>query len=144
MLEVKAHKNTKAVAVHVRKHKDAEERELPWTFEGRVTGPSLTFEATTLEQHRLLVGDAKTLTPKAVGGALKELKAFGEPAGVSTAVLATQLTPAKETESVEDRAAAIARTGRALAAETRGALEAYCIKRGKDWIWHLPAPPEST
>lgn len=142
VLEVKAHKAAKAVSVYVRKHKDAEEREAPWTFEGRITGPSLTFEATSTEQHRLLVGDSRTLTPKHVGAALKELKAFGEPAGVTTAVLATQLTPAKEDESVEARGEAIARTGRALTAEARGALEAYCIKHGKHLTWYLPAPDE--
>ncbi len=138
VLEVKAHKATKAVSVHVRKHKDAEERETPWTFEGRITGPSLTFELTTMEQHRLLTGDGGSVTPKTVGGILKELNAFGETAGISTAVLATQLTPATENETVEDRASAISRTTRVLATEAKKALEAYCIKRGKSLIWHLP------
>jgi AAA domain/Bifunctional DNA primase/polymerase, N-terminal len=140
VLEVKAHKNCKAVAVHVRKHKDAEEREAPWTFEGRVTGASLTFEATTPEQHRLLVGDSKDITPKTVGATLKALNAFGEPAGVSTAVLATELTIPKENETVEDRAAAIARTGRALTTQAKVALEAYCTRHGKNLVWFLPAP----
>jgi hypothetical protein len=140
VLEVKAHKATKAVSVYVRKHKDAEEREAPWTFEGRVTGPSLTFEMTTQEQHRLLVGDSKALTPKHIGAALKELNAFGEEAGVTTAVLATQLTEAREDESVEERAAAISRTGRALAAQSTKSLEAYCMKKGKVNLWLLPKP----
>lgn len=140
VLEVKAHKATKAVSVYVEKHKDAEEREKPWTFEGRITGASLTFEATTAEAHRLLVGDSKEITPKTVGAALKGLGAFGEAAGVTTAVLATQIAPARENESVEERAAAIARTGRALTAEAKGALEGYVTKQGKGLIWHLPAP----
>ena len=140
VLEVKAYKQTKAVSVYVRKHKDAEEREAPFTFEGRITGPSLTFEATTPEQHRLLTGEAKALTPKTVGAALKELKAFGENAGVSTAVLATEMTPTRENESVEARAEAIARTGRALASAAKEMLEAYCVKQGRGLLWHLPAP----
>lgn len=140
VLEVKAWKSSKAVAVYVRKHKDAEERESPWTFEGRVTGASLTFEATTPEQHRLLIGEGKDITPKAVGGVLKGLGAFGEEAAVSTAVLATELTPSKESETVEERADAIARTSRAITAQAKGALEAYCVKKGKAWFWHLPAP----
>lgn len=140
VLEVKAHKASKAVSVFVRKHKDAEERETPWTFEGRLTGPSLTFEATTLEQHRLLIGDTETITPRSIGKALKELGAIGEPAGVTTAVLATHIAPIREQETVEERAAAIARTSRALAAEAKGALEAYCVRHGKNFIWHLPAP----
>ncbi len=139
VLEIKASKSSKAVAVYVRKHKDAEERETPWTFEGRITGPSLTFEATTPEQHRLLVGDSKDITPKTVGAALKALQAIGEAAAVSTAVLATQVMPARENESVEDRAASIARTGRILVAEAKDALEAYCTKHGRALYWYLPA-----
>ena len=143
VLEVKAHKATKAVSVYVRKHKDAEEREPPWTFEGRVTGPSLTFEMTTPEQHRLLVGESKDITPKTVGGALKELGAFGEDAAITTAVLATQLTAAREDETVEERAAAIARTSRALSAAAGKSLEAYAIKKGRATVWLLPAPEKS-
>jgi hypothetical protein len=143
VLEVKAHKATKAVSVYVRKHKDAEEREIPWTFEGRLTGPSLTFSETTLEQHRLLVGETKDITPKSVGAALRDLNAFGDEAGVTTAVLATQLTEAREDESVEDRSAAIARTGRALSAASHKSLEAYAVKRGKATVWCLPAPVKS-
>lgn len=140
VLEVKAWKQSKAVAVYVRKHKDAEERESPWTFEGRVTGASLTFEATTPEQHRLLIGEGKDVTPKTVGAALKKLAAFGQDAAVSTAVLATEITPGREDETIEERADAIARTSRALTSLTRGALEGYCVKQGKAWFWHLPAP----
>ena len=143
VLEVKAHKATKAVSVFVRKHKDAEEREHPWTFEGRLVGPSLTFQATTLEQHKLLVGETKDITPKSVGAALRDLNAFGEDAGVSTAVLATQLTEAREDEGVEDRAQSIARTGRALSAASHKSLEAYAVKRGKATVWCLPAPKQS-
>ena len=142
VLEVKAWKATKAVAVFVRKHKDAEERETPWTFEGRITGASLTFEATTPEQHRQLTGDSGQLTPKAVGTTLKQLGAFGEAAAVSTAVIATQLTALKENDSVEDRAAAIGRTGRALNALAKTTLEAYCVRHGRELLWHLPAPPQ--
>ena len=140
VLEVKAHKNVKAVSVYVRKHKDAEERDTPWTFEGRVTGPSLTFEQTTPEQHRLLVGDSKEITHKTVGAALKLLKAVGEDAAISTTVLATQLIPARENETVEQRGEVIARTSRTLTAEAKDRLEAYCVKKGRDLYWHLPAP----
>lgn len=143
VLEVKAHKATKAVSVFVRKHKDAEEREHPWTFEGRLTGPSLTFQATSQEQHRLLVGESKDITPKRVGSALRDLNAFGEEAGVTTAVLATQLTETRENESVEERAQSIACAGRALSAASHKSLEAYAIKRGRATVWCLPAPPKS-
>lgn len=140
VIEVKAYKATKAVAVDVKKHKDAEEREVPFTFEGKIVGPSLAFEPTTAEQHRLLIGGSKQITSKTVGMALRDLKAYGEEAGVSTAVLATQLTEAKEDESVEDRGAAISRTGRTLTGHAKDMLEGYCIKRGREMLWHLPAP----
>lgn len=140
VLEIKAHKATKAVSVHVRKHKDAEEREMPWTFEGRITGSSLTFEPTTVEQHKMLVGDSREITPKTVGAALKGLNAFGEDAGVTTAVLATQLTTARENESVDERAANIGRVSRALKSMAKDTLEAYCFKQDRSLVWYLPAP----
>ena len=86
------------------------------------------------------MGESKDITPKTVGAVLKNLKAFGEPAGVSTAVVATELTPPKENETVEGRAAAIARTGRALTTQAKGALEAYCVRHGKNLVWFLPGP----
>lgn len=137
VLEVQAHKSNKAVSVTVKKHKDAEERKEPWTFEGRITGPSLTFEPTTPTQHKLLTGDTKEITTKTVGGALKKLGAFGPDAAVTTSVLAAELTKTMENESIEDRAAAISRTGRVLNSEAKEALEAYCVKRGKTYLWHL-------
>ncbi len=140
VLEVTAHKETKAVAVSVQKHKDAEERDTPWTFEGRLVGPSLVFEATEYEQHKILTGATKTLTSKNVGAALKKLDAFGEDAGITTAVLATELTPARENESIEARSDAIARTSRALTSAAKESLEAYCSKLGKSFIWYLAKP----
>lgn len=139
VLEVKAHKETKAVAVHVHKHKDAEERERPWTFEGKLVGPSLVFEATDYEAHKLLTGDNKSVKPVNVGKALQELNAFGEDAGVTTAVLATQLTPTRESESIEARSEAIGRTSKVILAGAKTFLEAYQIKKGKEYIWHLPS-----
>lgn len=139
VIEVKAHKATKAVSVYVKKHKDAEEREAPWTFEGRITGPSLTFEETTPEQHRVLIGDSKTITPKTVGAVLKKLNAFGQEASVTTAVLASELTIGREDESLEDWSSAIARTSRALQPMAKGILEAYVHRQGKNLLWSLPA-----
>ena len=140
VIEVKAHRATKAVSVWARKHKDAEEREIPWTFEGRAIAGSLAFFPTDLEAHKALTGDKGTLTPKQIGAALQVLNAYGVEQGVSTAVLATELTPAIEGQSVEDRQIAISRTGRALAAKAKDHLEAYCVKTGKALVWMLPAP----
>lgn len=139
VLEIRAHKSTRAVAVHVHKHKDAEERQNPWTFEGKVVGPSLAFEATDYEAHQLLVGDTHSLKPVNIGKALQELNAFGVEAGVTTAVLATQLTPSRENESIEDRSAAIGRTSRVILAGAKTILEAYHTKKSKEYVWHLPA-----
>lgn len=140
VLEVVAHKPTKAVAIWVKKQKDVEERFLPFTFEGRVLGPSLVFEATTIDQHKALTGETKLTTPRSVAQALKKLGAIGENAAVSTAVLATEITPAKERETVEDRGREIARTSRMLVAEANGALEGYITRKGREYTWHLISP----
>ena len=139
VMQIKANKEVKAVAVIVEKHKDAEEREQPWTFEGKVVGPSLGFECIPYDQYKMMTGSTKVITPKNIGAALKRLKAFGEDGAVTTAVLATEITPAKENESVEDRGSAISRTSKALLAAAKDNLEAYCAKIGKSIIWFIPS-----
>ena len=139
VLEVQAHKATKAVSVQVKKHKDAEEREAPWTFEGHIIGSSLTFQTTTMEQHRALTGESKTITTKTVGAALKKLNAFGMDGAVTTAVLASALTESRESDSVEQRGAGISRTSRILQAMAKDTLEAYVVRHGKNFHWHLPS-----
>lgn len=140
VLEVKAHKATKAVEVRVKKHKDAEEPERPWTFEGKVIANSLVFQGTTAEEHRALVGDGDEFEGKKVGAALKRLGAFGTDKGVTAHVLATELVEPVGGETAEDRESRVTKSARALGALARTKLKAYADKIDGATLWFLPAP----
>lgn len=138
MLEVKAHKDTKALALHVRRQKDADEPETPWTFEGRVVGPSLVFFETDTATHRTLVKGEDTYNPAKVGQSLRALRAIGPDAGVATLVLATHMVPMLQEEKPEDRAQAVTRATHALAALAKSRLEGYTSGTGRSLRWFLP------
>ncbi len=138
VIEVKATRATKAVEVWVRKHKDAEEREKPWTFEGRTIGPSLVFFPTTEDRHRELTSKSDPYEPRKIGAALQLLGAKGEDHGVTTSVLAAQVYQGPETESVEDRQAAISSVARRLGSLGKTKLAAYCSPAPGGIIWWLP------
>ncbi len=114
VIDVSAKRENKAVSVVVKKHKDAEEREQPWTFKGRVIGPSLVFFPTSAEEHGTLTAEDDPIAPAVIGGALRTLKAIGLEHGVTTNVLASQLTTPVENESPEDRSAKITALSRKL------------------------------
>ena len=135
VLEVKASRATKAVAVRVLKHKDAEERETPWTFEGKAIAGSLVFHPTSEADHRALTAIDDLYDRKRVGAALK---ALGKP--VTTHVLAMQMFPADQGESAEDHQARVAKGSRVLGSLARTKLEAYATRAGSEWSWSLVPP----
>ena len=140
VLEVKAHRATKAVEVWVRKHKDAEEKETPFCFEGKTVGNSLVFQPIDKKAYDALKPDEDIYAAKKIGAALKSLNAFGLDAAVTSIVLATKIMPELENESPEDRQKSINRAVRVLASLSRTKLVAYCERRDKELLWHLPAP----
>ena len=144
MLEVKAHHATKALSLHVRKQKDADEIETPWTFEGNVVGPSLVFFETDTATHRKLTKGDDASGPAKIGAALRGLKAIGEVAAVNTLVLATHITPLIQDETPDDRARAVSRTVKTLAALAKSKLEAYTIGDGRALRWCLPSAEDDT
>lgn len=139
VLEVKAHKPTKAVEVWVKKHKDAEERSEPFTFEGKAVGQSLVFQPTTREEHAALVGKDESMDKRAVGEALKGLKAVGADNAVTTMVLASAVAPASSDAAERDKL--IRKTARTLSGLARSKLEPYAEVIGKDLMWSLPVAP---
>lgn len=140
VIEVNASRLAKAVSVSVKKHKDAEEREIPWTFEGRLVGPSLAFFPTTPKEHHALTNEESQYSPRKIGAALQNLGAYGIEHAVTTAVLSSTVTPRVEAQSEEDFQLAVSRTARMLHKAGKGFLEAYTIKTGKQLVWCLPAP----
>lgn len=138
--EVEAHKVAKALSLHCRKQKDADERKTPWTFEGKTVGPSLVFFETDVVAHRALTTTHDVFEPRKVGAALAELKAFGVDHGVTSYVLADKLFPATPDESPEEHQQNISRYAVQLRALAKTKLEGFVEKRGREIIWSLPAP----
>mgnify|MGYP006935474650 CR=1 FL=1 len=139
IIHIKRTPGTMAVELRVLQHKDAEEPRRPWTFEGRKVGPSLVFFPTDEAAHKQNTQAANVFEPRKIGAALAELGAYGYEKGVTTAVLALQLTPGVEGNDPDENLAVQNRTARALSALSRKSLEAYCQRiNGRELVWFLP------
>lgn len=91
VLEVSRHGKSSTVALKVKEQRSAQEREEPYTFIGKVVGPSLVFQPITLDEYTATIEADKLITHGKVGMALQRLGAYGYEAGVSTAVLVAEL-----------------------------------------------------
>lgn len=140
VIEVVAQRKTKAVSVWVRKHKDAEEREAPWTFEGQVVGGSLVFTPTTPKEHYALTNEENEYAPRKIGAALQALGAYGQEKAVTSTVLAKHITPVGEGQGESEQQQAIARVVKILNKAAKAFLEAYTFRSGKQVLWGLPDP----
>lgn len=140
VFEVKAKKETKTVTVYERKQKDADEREAPLAFAGRVVGPSLVFfELAPGELKALQVAD-DAMHPAKVGAALRSLGAIGQERAVSTQVLASHMTPHIVDDTVESHQRAVTVCGRMLHKASHERLAGYVIQRNATIAWCLPVP----
>lgn len=138
VIDVHREGKSKLVKVSVRYHKDAEEPEKPWTFQGRVVGPSLVFDPISGADFAAQTMEDDLFARTKVGAALKELGAVGQENGITTDVLASHLTPMVSNESEEDRVEHLKKSARILNKLSHSSLAAYCSKVGKHTIWWLP------
>lgn len=138
-LQVLRHEKTMAVEVRVEEMRNAAEREDPYTFEGKMMGASLVFQPTTPAAHKILTVAEDALDPRKVGAALAELKAYGVGHGVTSLVLASELSAPWAEENAEQRQQITESISRQLIKLSKGKLVAYCDKIGRDLIWSLPA-----
>lgn len=139
VIEMKGNHRTKVTALQVVKHKDNEEPEEPYYFQGKLVGPSLVFFPISAKEHHDLAHADDPFDRHKIGAALQELNAYGPEQGVTTQVLAAHITKVEEGASVEEVEAAKARTARTLGALARSKLEAYCQRGANGLTWFLPA-----
>lgn len=118
----------KAVEVRVVKHKDAEERETPWTFKGRKVGNSLVFDMTSEDEHRKLLAEADPFSPVRVGRVLIERGCTHKGNGITTQSLALATIG---TDALRDDSAQ-----RELTKRSKKLLKAYCELVGEELIWY--------
>lgn len=135
--EVKADKETKLLAVYCRRQKDAEEREEPWTYEGRAVASSLVFEEIKFHEYMRLTKPDDGMSTKIVGEALAGMNARGEAGGVTTHILAQHL--AQSSGLADDQPdLTTSRLEKALSTRAKGPLEAYAIAGPGGLRWYLP------
>lgn len=138
VIDVERAGKSKALAVSVRYHKDAEEPEKPWTFEGHVVGPSLVFSPISGAEFKAQTMEDDPFDRLKIGAILKKLGAVGKDQGITTQVLAAELAPALPNDTDEIHADAVAKARRVLATLSRKSLSAYCTREGRELIWWLP------
>lgn len=138
----KGDRKAKTTQLEVWKHKDAQEPEEPFYFQGREIGPSLVFFPLSREEQAARAAQADLWAPTACGGALEKLHAVGSDQGVTSHVLATELAEArlKATDTPETRATLIAKIERGLRAFARSKLAAYCDRETGQLRWFMPPP----
>jgi hypothetical protein len=134
----RAGERSKLVQLEVVQHKDAEERETPFTFEGKKVGSTLVFQPVTIEQYKASMTADDPFTKQKVGKALQEIGAKSLEAAVSAAVLFDQLVPATQEQTTEDRERQVNAGAARLKALARGDLQAYCVRDGRELYWFLP------
>jgi hypothetical protein len=136
VLEARANRDTKTVELRVLKHKDAEEREEPWTFEGKTVGPSLVFFPTDASSRPLRAQPPGFISRHTVGKALEEVGATSPETAIATFVLAGHFIPADENESVVEHQKRVRNLARGL--DQYVSLEGYRSPAG----WYLPVTKE--
>lgn len=136
-IEVKATRETKAVALWPRKQKDADLRAKPWMFEGKELAGTLVFFPVDAAAYRTLTNGDDVLAGSKIGAALAELGARGENM-VTTRALAHAMTPHEDGMTDEMHAEAVSRTEKALRPRRHGTGEAYAVGDGQALRWRIP------
>lgn len=139
-LDITANREARTVVVKVVKHKDAEEREAPWYFEGTRIAGSLAFLPIPYADWKTLQGKEDRLAPKAIGAVLKALGAVGAEGAVTSTVLASAVVGGLQAgQDPERHQEAIQQLARTLLGTARGRLEAYTFKTGRETRFGLPS-----
>lgn len=142
VLDTERADESKIVNVRARFHKDAEERQTPWTLEGKTVGRSLVFQMTDAESFTEAEQSNNPFALAKVGAALRKLDAFGWSAGVTAQVLARELVKGAERDAPEKLEADVAAAARKLRSLATDRLRGFCETRGKELLWFLPEPEE--
>lgn len=133
------HDKTLHVEAQVKYQKDGDEGS-PIFMKGRPVNGSLVFDRVNLREHQTAVDAGKIATGALITLALKKFKAF-EPAMLTTHLLAEELLPKVDGESIDDREARVNTLRLSLVKRAKSDLQNFCPKRPDGSLqWSLPAP----
>ncbi len=138
VLEVMSNRAHKTAELWVRKHKDAEEREFPYLFQGQSVASSLVFYPLDPKDYEAATEAGDPFARSITGRVLRELLALGRENAVTTHVLASTLMPRSVEASEEEWQASVATAEHTLRRLSRSKLAAYCEGTGRSLIWFMP------
>jgi len=128
---------TKTATLKCQQHKDWDTPERPWLFEAREIAGALVLQDLDQREAAAREREDDPFDARKVGAALRELKAIGEDAAVTTHVLACALTPRLPADTEDAFAEAAARNERSLKALAKTKLPAYGRPLNGRLAWSL-------
>jgi hypothetical protein len=137
-LDKEIRKVSRVVALKVVQHKDADEREAPWFFQGRPTGPSLAFFPISKGEYTVLASGQEAYSAQKVAGALRKIGAVGPGKAVGSHVLALEMTTREEDEGIDSLNGRVAAARARLNKLASGPLKGFSMKTDKETLWFLP------
>ena len=138
MIDIERAEKSKLVSVQVRYHKDAEEPSTPLVFQGQDCGSSLVFTPISVAEFKAQTIEDDPYARSKVGAILRQLGAIGYENRIAMQILASEIAPKIENETLEARDRAIGKAKGILGKLATGSLKGYCEKVGRDWVWWLP------
>ena len=137
VLNMEGTKATVTARVTVDKQKDAEERELPWFFQGRKIGTGMILQPISGQEYGTINAANDPFDRHKVGAALIKLAAFNRDKGVTTHVLVTEMLPASDLP-MADRNVEVKHMTDKLNRLRKDKLAAYGDGDGQGWRWWIP------
>jgi hypothetical protein len=128
----------KLVSLSVRYHKDAEEPDQPFHLEAQLVAGSLVFTPVSVAEFKAQTLEDDPFARPKIGAVLRKLGAVGYENRIAMQVLASEITPKVENETIEARDRSVAKSKGILGKLAAGSLKGYCEKIGREWVWWLP------
>ena len=141
VIDIERAEKSKLVSVQVRYHKDAEEPATPLVFQGQDCGQSLVFTPISVAEFKAQTVEDDPYAQSKVGAILRQLGAIGYENRSAMQILASEIAPKIENETLEARDRAIGKAKGILGKLAAGTLKGYCEKVGREWVWWLPSEP---
>jgi hypothetical protein len=141
ILEVRRHEDderkTMFCTLAVKEQRNAAEREEPFAFEMVPLGQSLVARPIPTSDYTRATRPQDPFPSSRIGAALAKLEADSEDRGITTHVLAVELTPQVQGETDEQRGAAIKHTERMLRQRAKSSLAGYVAGEGTGLRWFI-------
>jgi hypothetical protein len=143
-LLVERHEKTRICKLTVAEQRNAQEREVPFTFEALPFAGSLVMKPISEKAFMETAKKDDLYSRSRIGAVLVRLNATCEERALETFVLASELCPPSAAQSVEERDKTIRRVAKQLDVRARTTLAGFAFGDGKNIRWAaLPAAEDA-